>query len=95
MVTVRGTTQSFALMGAASATVPASIPYRSAEIGVLSSELMLAVPLLFIGLLFGILTTPVLSKLIGINKQVKAALITQALGVLLIGIALILFVDFG
>lgn len=87
MVTVRGTTQSFALMGAASATVPASIPYRSAEIGVLSSELMLAVPLLFIGLLFGILTTPVLSKLIGINKQVKAALITQALGVLLIGIA--------
>lgn len=87
MVTVRGTTQSFALMGAASATVPASIPFRSAEIGVPSSELMLAVPLLFLGLLFGILATPILSKLIGINKQVKAALISQALGVLLIGMA--------
>ncbi len=87
MVTVRGTTRGFAIMGAASATVPASIPFRSAELGVSSSELMLAVPLLFLGLLFGILATPILSKLFGVNKQAKIALLTQALGVLLIGIS--------
>lgn len=87
MVTVRGTTRSFALMGAASAIVPASIPFRSVEIGVSSTEMMLAVPLLFLGLLFGILATPIVSKLIGINTQVKVALLIQALGVLLIEIS--------
>lgn len=87
MVTVKGTTPSFALMGAASASVPASIPFRSTEIGVPSSELLLAVPFLFLGLLVGILATPLLSKSIGINRQAKIALITQAVGVLLNGMS--------
>lgn len=72
-------------MGAASASLPASIPLRAKDLQVPVEGLLTSIPLLFFGLLMGIVITPLISSLIGSNKQVKFALIIQALGVLGIG----------
>lgn len=80
-----GTTRSFAIMGAASASLPASIPLRAKDLGVPVEGLLTSIPLLFFGLLIGIIITPLISSRFGSNKQVKFALIIQAIGVLGLG----------
>ena len=80
-----GTTRSFAIMGAASASLPASIPLRAKDLQVPVEGLLTSIPLLFFGLLMGIVITPLISSRIGSNKQVKIALIIQAIGVLGVG----------
>lgn len=85
MAKTNGVSQSFALMGAASASLPASIPLRADQLSVPSAELLAAVPSLFFGLFIGILITPLISLYMNSNTQVKEALAVQALGVLGIG----------
>lgn len=80
-----GTTRSFAIMGAASASLPASIPLRAKDLEVPVEGLLTSIPLLFFGLLMGIVITPLISSRIGSNRQVKIALIIQAIGVFGIG----------
>ena len=80
-----GTTRSFAIMGAASASLPASIPLRAKDLEVPVEGLLTSIPLLFLGLLMGIVITPLISSRIGSNRQVKIALIIQAIGVFGIG----------
>ena len=80
-----GTTRSFAIMGAASASLPASIPLRAKDLQVPVEGMLTSIPLLFFGLLMGIVITPLISSRIGSNKQVKIALIIQAIGVFGIG----------
>lgn len=72
-------------MGAASASLPASIPLRAKDLQVPVEGLLTSIPLLFFGLLMGIVITPLISSRIGSNKQVKIALIIQAIGVLGVG----------
>ena len=80
-----GTTRSFAIMGAASASLPASIPLRAKDLQVPVEGLLTSIPLLFFGLLMGIVITPLISSRIGSSMHVKFALCIQAIGVVGIG----------
>lgn len=77
----------FALMGAASASLPATIPMRANQLDIPVAQLMPGIPALFLGLFLGIAITPVVSRHLGVNNHVRQALGTQALGVL--GIAVL------
>jgi len=76
----------FALMGAASASLPATIPLRANQLGVSTDQLMPAVPGLFFGLFLGIAITPFISKSLTTTNHVRISIALQTLGVLGIGV---------
>jgi hypothetical protein len=76
----------FALMGAASASLPATIPLRANRLGVSTDQLMPAVPGLFFGLFLGIAITPFISKSLTTTNHVRISIALQTLGVLGIGV---------
>jgi len=76
----------FALMGAASASLPATIPLRANQLGIPIEQLMPAVPSLFFGLFLGIGLTPFISKSLTTTNHVRISIAMQTLGVLGIGV---------
>lgn len=76
----------FALMGAASASLPATIPLRANQLGISTDQLMPAVPGLFFGLFLGIAITPFISKTLTTTNHVRISIALQTLGVLGIGV---------
>ena len=76
----------FALMGAATALLPATIPMRANQLGISTDQLMPAVPALFFGLLVGIALTPFISKTLTTTNHVRISIAMQTLGVLGIGV---------
>ena len=76
----------FALMGAATASLPATIPMRANQLGISTEQLMPAVPALFFGLFVGIALTPFISKTLTTTNHVRISIAMQTLGVLGIGV---------
>ena len=76
----------FALMGAATASLPATIPMRANQLGISTEQLMPAVPALFFGLFVGIALTPFISKSLTTTNHVRISIAMQTLGVLGIGV---------
>ena len=76
----------FALMGAATASLPATIPMRANQLGISTEQLMPAVPALFFGLFVGIALTPFISKSVTTTNHVRISIAMQTLGVLGIGV---------
>jgi len=76
----------FALMGAATASLPATIPMRANQLGISREQLMPAVPSLFFGLFLGIGLTPFISKTLTTTIHVRISIALQTLGILGIGV---------
>ena len=76
----------FGLMGAATASLPATIPMRANQLGISTEQLMPAVPALFFGLFVGIALTPFISKSVTTTNHVRISIAMQTLGVLGIGV---------
>ena len=75
----------FALMGAASASLPATIPMRANQLGIPLGQLMPGVPALFFGLFLGIAFTPIISRSLTTTNHVRIGIAMQSIGVLGIG----------
>jgi hypothetical protein len=75
----------FAVMGGASAALPATIPMRANQIGIPLTQLMPSIPTLFFGLALGIAFTPLISKLLSTSNHVRSSIALQTIGVLGIG----------
>jgi len=101
----RGFTTTFMVMGAATAALPASIPFKAQELGLVAHDLLNSIPLLFLGLLIGIVITPNISTYFSASTQIRIALLIQGAGVLGVGLsqnargfeisALVLGIGFG
>jgi FHS family glucose/mannose:H+ symporter-like MFS transporter len=75
----------FALMGAASASLPATIPMRAHQLGIELGRLMPGIPALFLGLFLGIAMTPIISRSMTTTNHVRFGIALQSIGVLGIG----------
>ena len=75
----------FAVMGAASAALPATIPMRANQLGIPLTQLMPSIPTLFFGLALGIAFTPLISKVLSTSNHVRNSIALQTIGVLGIG----------
>ena len=75
----------FAVMGGASAALPATIPMRANQFGIPLTQLMPSIPTLFFGLALGIAFTPLISKVLSTSNHVRSSIALQAIGVLGIG----------
>ena len=75
----------FAVMGASSASLPATIPMRANQLEVALGALMPGIPALFLGLFLGIAITPIISRTLTTTNHVRFGIALQTLGVLGIG----------
>lgn len=75
----------FAVMGGASAALPATIPLRANQLGAPINQLMPSIPALFLGLALGIAFTPLISRLMNTTNHVRSSLALQTVGVMGIG----------
>lgn len=75
----------FAVMGGASAALPATIPLRANQLGVPITQLMPSIPTLFLGLALGIAFTPLISKVLNTSNHVRSSIALQTIGVMGIG----------
>lgn len=75
----------FAVMGGASAALPATIPMRANQLGIPLTQLMPSIPTLFFGLALGIAFTPLISKVLSTSNHVRSSIALQNIGVLGIG----------